>query len=65
MRRQILQERVDSGGPGLKEFKKSRVGLGKMNTRIKPKILSFQQRLSVKICRQGRMRLNERLKVRL
>ena len=60
------QGKESSGGPGpkLNEFKSS-IDLGKMNARIKPKILSFPQRLSVQICMQSRMRLNERLKIRL
>lgn len=71
MRRQILTGMADkgeesSGGPGpkLNEFKSS-VDLGKMSARIKPKILSLPQSLSVQICTQSRMRLNERLKIRL
>ena len=71
MRRQILTGMADkgkgsSGGPGpkLNEFESS-VDLGKMNARIKPKILSSPQRLSVQICMQSRMRLNEKLKIRL
>lgn len=60
------QGKESSRGSGLKlnEFESS-VDLGKMNARIKPKILSFPQRLSVQIYTQSRMRLNERLKIRL
>lgn len=63
-RGQTGKEVTEGPGPGLKELKESSVGLGKMNTEIKAKDLVIPAK-PIKICRQGRIRLNERLKIKL